>query len=160
NLRGHGSYLLGQSDRRALWYYFPVALSIKLSVPLLLAPVMLTVLNWRRRDGRHWYGNEALLCALALLLFSLTCRVQIGVRFMFPLIALAVVGLSAVLVRTAEAAGSAWGRRILAAATLGCLTWTAASAVAVWPNGMCYVNPLWGGTADGYRLVSEANYDW
>src|SRR5207248_2420069 len=54
----------------------------------------------------------------------------------------------------------AWGRRILAAATLACLAWTAASAVAVWPNGMCYVNPLWGGTADGYRLVSEANYDW
>src|SRR5262249_39580782 len=25
---------------------------------------------------------------------------------------------------------------------------------------MCYVNPLWGGTAEGYRLISEANYDW
>ncbi|MBI1916377.1 MAG: glycosyltransferase family 39 protein [Planctomycetes bacterium] len=160
NLRGHGSYLLGQSDRRALWYYFPVALSIKLTVPLLLAPVVLAVLNWRRRNGQPWYGNGPLLCALVLLLFSLTCRVQIGVRFMFPLIALAVVGLSAVLVRTIHAADSVWGRQTLAVATLACLAWTASSAVAVWPNGMCYVNPLWGGTADGYRLVSEANYDW
>src|SRR5439155_21927326 len=107
NVRGHGSYLLGQSDRRALWYYFPVALSIKLTIPLLLAPGILAALNWRRRDGRPWYGNGALLCALVLLLFGLTCRVQIGVRFMFPLIALAVVGLSAVLVRTTETARSA-----------------------------------------------------
>jgi 4-amino-4-deoxy-L-arabinose transferase-like glycosyltransferase len=160
NVRGHGAYLLGQSDRRALWYYFPVALSIKLTVPLLVAPVVLAVLNWRRRDGRRWYGNGALLCALMLLLFSLTCRVQIGVRFMFPLIALAVVGLSAVLVRTIERIPSRWGRRLLAAGTLACLAWTVSSAVAVWPNGMCYVNPLWGGTAEGYRLVSEANYDW
>src|SRR5207248_2607280 len=83
----------GQSDPRALWYYFPAVLSIKLTVPLLLAPVVLAVCRgWNSRDTssrRPWYGNWALLCALTLLLFSLTCRVQIGVRFMFPLIALA-----------------------------------------------------------------------
>src|SRR5262245_57859268 len=105
-------------------------------------------------------GNWPILCALALLVFSLTCRVQIGVRFMFPLIALAVVGLSAALARTTEEMTSRWGKRTLAAATLKCLIWTAASALAVWSNGLCNVNPLWGGTAEGYRLVREANYDW
>src|SRR5262249_44213898 len=159
NMRGHGSYLLGQSDPRALWYYFPLALSIKLSVPLLLAPLALAALNCRRQE-RPWYGNWPLLCALALLVFSLTCRVQIGVRFMFPLIALAVVGLSAVLARTLEEMTSRWGKRAVAGITLKCLAWTAGSALVVWPHGLCYVNPLWGGTEDGYHLVSEANYDW
>src|SRR5205085_1495305 len=38
NIRGHGVFLLGQTDDRALWFYFPVVLTIKLSVPLLLLP--------------------------------------------------------------------------------------------------------------------------
>ena len=159
NIRGHGSYLLGHTDHRALWYYFPVVLSIKLSVPLLLAPALLVVLNLRRK-GRPWDGNWALLCAFALLLFSLTCRVQIGVRFMFPLVALAAVGLSAGLVRTAQSWQSPLARKGLAAVAVAGVAWTATQALAVWPDGLCYVNPLWGGTENGYRLVSEANYDW
>ncbi len=34
NIRGHGAFLLGQEYRRAIWYYFPVALTIKTSLPL------------------------------------------------------------------------------------------------------------------------------
>lgn len=159
NIRGHGSYLLGHTDQRAMWFYFPVVLSIKVSAPLLLAPLLLLVLNLRRRGG-PWYGNWALLCAFALLLFSLTCRVQIGVRFMFPLVALAAVGLSAVLVRTVQALEAPVLRRGLIAVTVAGLGWTVTEALAVWPDGLCYVNPLWGGTEKGYQLVSEANYDW
>ena len=159
NIRGHGSYLLGHTDQRAMWFYFPVVLSIKLSASLLLAPVLLIAANGRRRGG-PWYGNWALLCAFALLLFSVTCRVQIGVRFMFPLVALAAVGLSAMLVRTVHSLEAPLARRGLVAVTLAGLGWTVTQALAVWPDGLCYVNPLWGGTEKGYRLVSEANYDW
>jgi hypothetical protein len=38
--------------------------------------------------------------------------------------------------------------------------WTVTATALVWPNGISYVNELWGGTRRGYRLVSEANYDW
>jgi 4-amino-4-deoxy-L-arabinose transferase-like glycosyltransferase len=158
NVRGHGAYLLGQTHRRALWYYFPVVLAIKLSVPLLFAPFAVALVRlWKR--GPSVRANWALLCAAALLAFSLTCRVQIGVRFMFPLVALGVVGLAAALVQ-ATVAWPLRARRAALAVTAGCLLWTAASAAAVWPDGICYVNPLWGGTREGYRLVSEANYDW
>src|SRR5205085_728844 len=34
------------------------------------------------------------------------------------------------------------------------------SAVAVWPNGLCYVNELWGGSDTGYLCLSDSNYDW
>src|SRR5262249_13117915 len=79
NLRGHTCYLLGQSAPRSIWYYFPVVLSMKLSLPLLLLPLLLA--GARRRA----LGNGILACAGLLLVYSLNCRVQIGVRFMFPL---------------------------------------------------------------------------
>src|SRR5262249_1879314 len=42
----------------------------------------------------------------------------------------------------------------------GGLVWTAGGAVVVWPHGLCYTNELWGGTANGYRRLSDSNYDW
>src|SRR5205085_9217311 len=38
--------------------------------------------------------------------------------------------------------------------------WSASAAVSVWPHGLCFVNELWGGTEDAYRIVSDGNYDW
>ena len=35
NLHGHSTYLLGQGDARSFWYYFPVLLTIKLTLPVL-----------------------------------------------------------------------------------------------------------------------------
>jgi hypothetical protein len=154
NVQGHGAYLLGRTAPRALWYYFPVILSIKLGVPLLLAPVVLGVV--RRRALANW----ALLAALALLAFTVTCRVQIGIRLILPLVVLANLGVAAALVQTCQAWPPGWGRRFLAgAAGLG-VAWMIVTVGAVWPNGLCYVNELWGGTEQGYLCVSEANYDW
>lgn len=159
NLRGHGAYLLGQADARSLWWYFPVLTTIKFSPPVLLAPLAwLAVRRLAPRPG-PWYGNWALLCALALLAVSLACRVQIGVRFMFPLLCFAVIGSAAGLVNCLGGA-AAWRARLLAGGAAAGLAWNVAQALAVWPDGICYVNPLWGGTRDGYRLVSDSNYDW
>jgi hypothetical protein len=160
NVRGHGAYLLGQYHPRALWYYFPVLMSIKFSVPVLLAPLAWVLLRARNRSRGPWYANWACLCALSLLLFSLLCRVQIGIRFMFPLFCLGVAGLAGALVPLLASVAISWRTRGLALGILACLGWTIIEALGVWPHGLCYVNRLWGGTEDGYRLVSEANYDW
>ena len=34
------------------------------------------------------------------------------------------------------------------------------ASLSVWPHGLCYTNELWGGTANGYRCLSDSNYDW
>jgi hypothetical protein len=154
NLHGHGTYLLGRSHPRALWYYFPVVLTIKLSLPVLLAPVLLALA--RPRALFNW----ACVAAGALLVFSLTCRVQIGIRMLLPLVALAIVGLTAAAVQAAQSLAPGWRRNWLTASGAGCLAWTVAAAVGVWPHGLSYINPLWGGSDHGYTLVSEANYDW
>jgi hypothetical protein len=154
NVHGHGVYVLGRTDPRSLWYYFPVVLTIKLSVPLLLAPLALAAVRARA------LANWALLAAGALAVFSLNCHVQIGVRLVLPLVALAVVGLAAAVVHACRDLGPGWRARLLAGGTAAGLVWTAAAAMHVWPEGLCYVNELWGGTRQGYRRVSEANYDW
>jgi hypothetical protein len=153
NVRGHGVYLLGRTDPRAFWYYFPVLLTIKLSLPLLLAPLALGVVN--RRSLANW----ACWTAVILLAFSLVCRVQIGVRLVLPLVAFAIVGLAAAIVQTSWT--MSWhGRKLVAGVIAAGLVWTCWSDVDVWPNGLCYTNEAWGDTTKGYLYVSESNYDW
>ncbi len=154
NVQGHGVFLDGQVARRAIWYYFPAALSIKATAPMLLLPLLLLLV------GRRSLANWACKVVLALLLFSLVCRVQIGIRLMLPLLGLACIGLAAALAGAWQRAGSA-GRRsfVTGMATVGC-AWMVWSALGVWPHGLCFTNELWGGTAGGYRLLSDSNYDW
>jgi hypothetical protein len=97
NVRGHGTYLLGQMADRSIWYYFPVALTIKLSLPLLMLPLLLVVIRPQA------LANWACLAALALLALSVTYRVQIGIRLVLPLVALAAVGLAAAAVNACRA---------------------------------------------------------
>ncbi len=155
NMQGHGVYLLGETSPRALWYFFPVALTVKLVVPVLVLPVALVLLS--PRSLRNW----ALGLAGVLLLFSLNCRVQIGIRLVMPLIVFGLVGLGAALADALGRLDLARWRRVtvgtLAAAGLG---WAAISVAGAWPNGLCYVNELYGGTSQGYRCVSGSDYDW
>ena len=153
NIRGHGAFLLGQDYRRAVWFYFPVALTIKTSLPLLLLPFVVGVI----RPRALW--NWAILIAAALLLFSLNSRVQIGVRFMLPLLACLAVGVAAAVVHAGQSRGVRW-RKILSVLVGTGLLSNAVAAVRVWPEALCYTNAAWGGTRTGYRLLSDSNYDW
>jgi hypothetical protein len=154
NLRGHGSYLLGRVHPVSLWYYFPVVLSMKLTLPLLILPVALALVRPRA------LANWACIAAGVLLVYTVQCRVQIGVRLVLPLVGIGVVGLAAAAVNAARTLSPGPARLLFAIGLGAGLAWSAASALLVWPHGICYVNELWGGTEDAYRLVSDGNYDW
>ena len=154
NLRGHhGSFLLGQAYSEPLWYYFPVALAIKLTIPLLLAPVVVAAV--RRRATWSW----ATAVAAALFVFSFNCRVQIGIRLVLPLVAFLIVAVAG---NWSEllAATRGWPRRAWLATGLVALAWTGVASWRVWPEGLCYINELWGGPPNGYFYLSDSNYDW
>ncbi|OYV86106.1 MAG: hypothetical protein B7Z73_12340 [Planctomycetia bacterium 21-64-5] len=154
NMRGHhGSYLLGRAYPQPVWYYFPVALAVKLSLPLLAAS--LAMLAARRRAALNW----ALTVTGALFLFSLNCRVQIGIRLVLPLVTFLVVAVAGACVGII-AQGRGWPRRLWIAGSLAAVLWTTAAAWRVWPEGLCYTNELWGGTDNGYLCLSDSNYDW
>jgi hypothetical protein len=153
NAQGHSTYLLGETAPRAIWYYFPAALSIKLTIPLMVLVLSLGLM----RPQVLW--NWPFLAAVALLAFSFTCRVQIGIRFFLPLIAFACVAASVAVVHAVSHA-SLGRRRFLFTVTGLLIAWSAIESAAVWPNGLCYTNELWGGTARGYERLSDSNYDW
>jgi hypothetical protein len=154
NIQGHGVFLLDQVAPRAVWYYFPLALTMKAPIPLLLLPVVLLASQPKA------LGNWACRVAVALLLFSFLCRVQTGIRLVLPLIAVAILGLAAA---SAEALGrmgpGLWHRLLLGGIWAG-VAWVAVSAGHLWPHGLCYINELWGGTRLGYHCLSDSNYDW
>jgi hypothetical protein len=154
NMRGHhGSYLLGQTYSHPLWYYFPLALVMKLSLPLLLAPIAVAI------GGRRAALNWALAAALLLFVFSLNCRVQIGIRLVLPLVTFFVIGLAAALVAATRQSRQLI-RPLWMAGAVSAVLWTSVASWRVWPEGLCYINELWGGTSNGYLCLSDSNYDW
>jgi hypothetical protein len=150
NARGHGAYLLGVTSPSSLWWYFPVLLTIKLSLPLIVLGLTLLLLAPRR------LLNPAMACVLVLLAFSVFCRVQIGVRFMFPLLSFLMVALSAAVANWARERASAWTPGLAVA----CGTWALLVAGSAWPNGLSYVNEVYAKTRPAYHWVSESNFDW
>src|SRR5262249_9540499 len=153
NVRGHGVYLLGHIYPRAVWYYFPVLLTIKLTVPFLAA---LLVLMSRPRA----LANAAAMAAACLVAFSVIYRVQIGIRLVLPAVALGIIGIASALGVWLEELSVAWRRHSLRIAIALGLVWTAIVSASGWPNGLSFVNELWGGSRNGYKWVSDSNYDW
>jgi hypothetical protein len=150
NIRGHhGSYLLGEQHPRAVWYYFPTALSIKLAEPTLALVLVLLITRPRA------LASPAGWAVLLLLLFSLNTRVQIGVRLLYPLVAFLHIALA-----VACASGTGRWRRIgLGAGWLAMLA-SGLIAMSYWPDGLRHTNHLWGDPARGYERLTDSNYDW
>src|SRR5205085_1349704 len=90
NMRGHGQFLFGECDAKPFWYYFPVLFIVKLSVPLLIGTAYVVTFGYRQLAR-----NCALVAFALLLLFSVNCRVQLGIRMQLPALALLIVGLCA-----------------------------------------------------------------
>jgi hypothetical protein len=154
NVRGHGVFLLGSAHPRAVWYYFPVLLTIKLSEPMLLALPLIAIA--RRRALTNW----PLLVAGVLVVYSVAFRVQIGIRLVLPLVVFGGVGIAAAFAEAIEAARTRRRARILALVAAAALLWNAVTLLTLWPDALVFVNRFWGGPAEGYRLVSDSNYDW
>ena len=81
NRGGHPAYLFGEVRREGWWYYFPVALWFKSTIPLLVAFALGSVVLLRKRAA-SWIP---LLAAAAILIVAMTTRISIGVRHVLPL---------------------------------------------------------------------------
>jgi hypothetical protein len=155
NMRGHGTYILGEWYPRATPKYFPLALSMKVPLPavaLLLAALMI-------HPRRLLIPTAG--AALILLAFTPNCRVQIGIRFMFPLMVLAYITASAAVARAWGDQAAVGGGRVVPRWFVAALVATLAGTAAwTWPHGLSYFNQAWGGREAGPHLLHDSNYDW
>lgn len=165
NRLGHPefSYLLGQwsiPDNQGWWYYFPLAMLIKMPIitlGLLMAAAGLGLVRlvsaWRGGQRRiPWSWWVLALPPLIYLAISLTSRINIGVRHVFPVypwLFMAIGWLTAQIKFIRRPA--VW---LLPVAILMLTT------VRAWPNMIGYFSGLVGGTAQGHRYLLDSNIDW
>jgi len=150
---GQDTYALGRVTKRGVWYYFPLAMLIKVPIPLLfLSGLGILFLIGRWRSGELWF----LLFPVALI-FGLSMRssIQIGIRHVltvFPFLAV-----------MAGAASDRWlfekgrARRVL---LLLLAIWMVASTLRIFPDYLAYFNEFVGGPKNGYLYLVDSNLDW
>ncbi len=148
------SYFLGRIYRHGSWRYFPYALLIKSTLPLLF---LLCLLPVACRWSPSFRRREAFFCFIPVVVYFaivMHYSMDIGLRHLLPvypfLYVLAAGGAAAALQRNAY-----WKTLISLL-----LVWQAVTSLRSSPGYMAYGNEAWGGPSQVHRYLSDANVDW
>ncbi len=146
---GGPSYLLGERRMTGWWYYYFVALSVKVPLSFWLLAVARTLAG-RASPSKERDWIFPLTIAAFLAITAAGSSRNYGVRYLLPMAPLAIVWVSSL----AEM-GKMW--RLVAC--LGLLGQGLAVA-SVYPDELTYFNALCGGREGGRRVLSDSNLDW
>lgn len=148
--QGQTIYLAGKLRPTGTPLTYPLLLATKLPVVLLLSIVAGILLTLRR--GR-WEDRMLLIAAFALFLIHDLGRLQLGLRYLLPTVALLIPAAAAV-----AAYAFARPKLRLAMAVLG--AWFLAVSLLISPNQLTYFNEFVGGPRGGSRIAADSNLDW
>jgi len=160
------SYLWGKVYRHGNWWYFPVAMAVKSTLPFLVLVLMglglVVVLPMsQKRDPSTGSGQAMGYPVLWLLVpvgiyFAVAMRsdFDIGVRHLLPVYALLYVVIGGVVVALVRRDA----RWMYALGVL--LLWQVVTSARVAPAYMAYGNEAWGGPDAVHKYLSDANTDW
>jgi hypothetical protein len=160
NRVGHNAGLLGMYSPKGWWYYFPVAFSLKATLPFLL--LSLAALGWgahrllRRRDRRFLLPLAAFAVYAAV---SMAGALNLGIRYFLPgYMFLFIIG-GALLERTWRAGRTPRVKTAGAVAAVVLLGWMCVEAARAYPDHMTYMNQLASG-APHWWYLSDSNVEW
>jgi hypothetical protein len=153
---GHPSQFLLREVRRfdGWWYYFPVVLSTKSTLPLLLL-FALAAVGWRFRSKASESGTAYLMiCILIVLTMAMLSGINIGVRHVLVLYAFASIWIACLF------SSDLRGRRgrILRGFALVGLTAHIGLSLQAHPDYLAYFNETVRGRE--HRVLSDSNLDW
>lgn len=171
------SYLNGRWQKEGSWYYFGEALLLKETIPgIFILLLALTTIVWRRlksNPGPALGRTTPLWLFLyfpALIFFtvvSLSGNLQLGVRYMLPVIPLFFMAAAIVLLgdKNVYTANKEKTKRIMfARAALVCAVclWQGVAVVRVHPHFLSYFNCVAGFNAadGGAAYLLDSNIDW
>jgi hypothetical protein len=138
------------------WYYFPVAFTLKTTLPFLL--VSLAALGWaawryaRARETRYLFVLVPFGLYTAFVMLS---GINIGVRHYLPAYPFLFVGAGALLARLTKLKRL---RSLAIACVVGVLAWAGVEAARAFPNYMPYMNQL--ATRPHWWYLSDSNVEW
>jgi hypothetical protein len=150
--RGRPAFLMGEHSPRGWWYFFPAAFALKTPVALLLLLALALFATWKdappaRAEWFVWVPS------IVYLVFCLTSRVNLGVRYLLPLYPF-------LFVTAARVARLAARLRAARVAVVLLAAWYVVSVLRVHPYPLAYFNELAGGPAHGYRHLVDSSLDW
>ncbi len=150
---GRPSFLLGKLYRSGTWLYFPVSASIKFTLPLLLM-VLVSALAVRFWKARLRQFLCLALPATIYLAFSMSSRLNMGIRHVLPVLPLLIIFASA----------GVWNltrNRRWATVALGVLlAFHITTSLRAFPNYLSYANEAWGGPGETYKYLANSDVDW
>ncbi len=154
NRSGHRTYVLGETSRNGRWYYFPLALAVKTTLPLLALFGISLFLRGKERDPAVLRASLIPTVAAGVVLaVGMAANINIGVRHVlavYPLMAIAGAGVFGGL------AGA--GRRRLAAVSMLLLLWHVMESVRAHPHYLAYFNQIARG--EEHKFLADSNLDW
>lgn len=155
--RGKFSYLRGEQRLGGWWYYYLYCIAVKVPAGTLVLPVVALGLSQPRRGFSAGMLNEAVVLAPALLVLLLVSS-QTGFsrhfRYLLPVFPFAFVWISKAFRACPRRPRRLWY------ASLGCLLWSIASSMSVYPHSLSYFNEIAGGPPGGHNHLLDANIDW
>lgn len=187
---GNLNYFLGEVSNAGSRLYFPLLYLLKEPLPLHILTLVALAAGirragengrWRMQNARRWIENHFTLFAAGFFIFfywayTIRLPLNIGIRHVLPTLPfiylLVSYGIARWLGRKGFAAPSSlWEvlaslyktylaplpRYVFAGVML---VWLVVGAIAAFPHFLPYYNALASGTAGGYRVAVDSNYDW
>jgi len=151
---GMPTYIFGKVYGHGVWFYFPVAMAIKLTLGMigLLGIAAAALLTGRFRLTRE-------ICFLVVpaaiyLAVVIASPLNIGIRHILPTLAFLIL-LAAGGVCAMARNSKGWRYPVAALVAAHCL-----SSLAAFPTYMAYANEAWGGPSQTHRYLTDSNTDW
>lgn len=147
------TWIFGQNYATGQWFYFPLAFAVKSSIALLLLLPFGFVFAFVNKEKRR----EMLFILappIAFFAFSLTSKMNIGVRHILPIYAFFIVAAAV------GAVGACRRFYYFRFVLIALLVYHAVTAARVAPNYIAFANDFFGGTNNSYLIFRESNVDW
>ena len=156
NEYGHPSFLLGHTAMEGWWYFYPVALTFKTTLPMLgLGLIGLGLLALRGARAGNLYVLAPSACFVSILAFCcLYSHINIGVRHVliaYPLLAMGAACATQAIWRR-------WPARAARALLLAALLWQFATLAYAYPDYLAYFNSLAGSHPE--HILVDSDLDW
>jgi hypothetical protein len=156
NAIGIDMYLLGQWSQSGWWYFFPVVLTVKTPIGLLLLAILgcgFVLRRWRiAHFEQGWQQVVTAAFPIVILLVCMTARIDLGVRHILPIYPLlAIVGGYAVTALFRHS-------RFSAAAAALLLAWVVVDSWRAHPDYLAHFNEFGGSHPE--TILCESDLDW
>lgn len=159
---GHDSFLLGQVSNQGWWYYYPVVLLLKVSIPIFIF-IGLVFVFWKRLEKKDWFTEIYLwVLPFVLLVMGMQGSINLGIRYMLPMFPFIFIFLSR-LGSLFDFKKMTESRKYanISLIVLVFLVWYVVKSLITFPHYLPFYNEfVRGGYKNGYKYLTDSNTDW